>query len=66
MNTCSHQLDGICSKCSENKPYMIFQYCKDKCCKCNYCGYHWGAGYPVEGERGKLPHWMERKKENGL
>ncbi len=44
MNACKHSRDGLCKSCSEQKPYMQFKMCKDKCFKCKGCGYFWGPG----------------------
>lgn len=46
MNACKHSADGFCKACSEKKPYTQFRMCKDKCLKCNGCGYFWGPGAP--------------------
>ncbi len=44
---CEHnvklRLDGLCKKCSEIKPYMVFSWEKG--------GYFWGPGHPMDGQR---------------
>jgi len=45
----------------EEKPYLVFNYCKDKCLKteCKECGYFWGPGHPFPGTR---PYWISSFK----
>ncbi len=46
----------------ESKPYLVFQFCKEKCCKCNYCGYVWGPAAP-DAMQGQPASWTIVKKD---
>lgn len=49
----------------DSKPYLVFQFCKDKCCACNYCGYVWGPGAPdsLVGQRASWTITPTKKEE---
>lgn len=43
--------DGVCADCAIAKPLYVFRSCKDECFVCNECGYFWGPGSPLNGQR---------------
>lgn len=57
--TCEHSKEGLCPECKEEKPYMVFRLCKNKCLACNECGYIWGPGSPWNGEK---PYWITKMR----
>lgn len=51
--------EGLCSKCSENKPYMSFRWCDAKACPkdttCTHAGgFLLGLGAPPEDQGIKI------------
>ena len=41
----------FCKKHAVIKPWIIFRMCKDKCFKCDFCGYIYGPGHSQAGEK---------------
>lgn len=66
---CEHnsklRLEGLCTKCKDVKPYMVFRMVHDTCPPdCKQCGYFWGPGFPDENLKGQRPYWATAKTED--
>jgi hypothetical protein len=70
-SACKHtKHDGLCKKCSEDKPYTVFKYCEVKSCPkdatCQHAGYFWGSGNEKENGQKKPEYPKSDRKDTHI